>query len=468
MKLRLLILLLLPIACFGRKFYFSASGNNANSSTQAQNPATPWQTLSQLQSFSGSMAAGDSFLFKCDDKFSGTLNITGKNRLYFGSYGLGGKPLFWGNGGAIEFLFQFYNLDSSKFENLRIDDTTISRTDLSVLSKVQRAIYLASGSFYNCVENCNFERVGLGVWLSNTARFDTVKNCTMGYLKMIVNSPIIINDNDDYGANPMLISGSGCVITNNFFYFCIAESFDYGYDGGSVEFFEAGDSMQNNIISYNTFYKNNGVFEFGSDGGTNLPTINNKAYYNKVINCSSLFYYHNSGDFGTILRNQQFYNNIIVQDTASPTDNNLLGSSELIEAVSGVIVFRNNIFYVTNGASIIKSGYGTQMLTHTNNIYFQSGGGGLNFTADATERTGIRDYWVDTSNINALYWDYNINNTSFAYQNGVDVGIFRDFANNIVGDPPSIGAYEFVSAPVPPTPVPTNKLYIRKRFVSKQ
>jgi hypothetical protein len=466
MRFKLIIFLLLPIACFGRKFYFSASGNDSFSSTQAQNPATPWRTLTKLQSFSGSMLAQDSFLFKRGDAFADSITLFNKNNLYFGDYGTGQKPLFWGKGGIVEELFDLFNFDNCKFENLRITDTTIDKFDLQVQANIQKAMVFAQGSFFNCVSNCDFDRLGTAVYFTNTARFDTVRNCEVSYLKMIKNTPVIINPDDDYGGVPVQIGGSGCVITKNFFHHCIALSYDYGYDGGAVEFFDEGDTIQNNIISYNTLHKNNGSFEHGSLQGNNRkPIQNNLIYYNKIINCSSVFYYNNLGQYKSIMRNEQYFNNIIVQDTISPTGNLIIGSMATSEAVNNIVTFKNNIFYITNGASIMRSGFfnGGQ-LVHTNNIYYQSGGGGLNFTADATERTGIKNYWIDTTNTNSLYWDYNINNTSFPYQNGVNVGLGTDFAGNAVGNTPSIGAFEFVN--IPP-PVITDKIFIRKRFKNK-
>jgi hypothetical protein len=415
------------------------------------------------------MLPQDSFLFKRGDAFADSITLFNKNNLYFGDYGTGMKPLFWGKGGTIEIIFEFYNFDNCKFENLRISDTTIDKFDLTVEANIDKAFVFAQGSFFTCVANCEIDRIGTGVYFTNTARFDTVRNCEISYLKMILNTPIIINPDDDYGGVPVQIGGSGCVITKNFFHHCIALSFDYGYDGGAVEFYEEGDTIQDNIISYNTLYKNNGSFEHGSSQGVNRkPIQDNLIYYNKIINCSSVFYYNNFGQYKSIMRNEQYYNNVVVQDTVSPTGNLLMGSMAVAEAVPNIVTFRNNIFYITNGASIMRAlFFNAGQLVHTNNVYYQSGGGVLNFTADVTEATGIKNYWLDTTNANALYWDFRINNTSFPYSNGTDVGLARDFDNVPVNDPPSIGAYEYVAPPVPPTPTPTQKLYIRKRFVNK-
>ena len=75
MKKLLLLLFLLPTIVFGRKFYFSSStGNDSYTSTQAQNQATPWQTLQKLQrlvtSGANIFAPGDTIAFKRGDVFA--------------------------------------------------------------------------------------------------------------------------------------------------------------------------------------------------------------------------------------------------------------------------------------------------------------------------------------------------------------------------------------------------------------
>ena len=85
-----------------RKFYVSQSGNDTYTTTQAQNSTTPWQTLSKVRS---NVANGDSILFAKGSKFSGTMSLSGKSNIYFGVYGTGVDPLFWGTGSTVSTLF---------------------------------------------------------------------------------------------------------------------------------------------------------------------------------------------------------------------------------------------------------------------------------------------------------------------------------------------------------------------------
>jgi hypothetical protein len=438
---------------FARKFYVSNAGSDANSFSAAQSTSTPWATLSKVSSSMSSFTSGDSILFKKGDKFSGSINIQSKTGLYFGSYGSGEKPLFWGTGATISALFRVRTCTSMVFHGLRISDTTISFTDRTVQAKIQKAFVIEASSTNVTVRAIDMERIGYGVYMTRTSPGQTVDSCDVGNLRMIKNTPTSVNPDDDYGGVPVQVSGRNNIITNNYFHDCWSQSFDYGYDGGGIEFFEEGDTIQNNIIAYNTFYDNNGSFEFGSsnDGVVNNPIMNNKIYYNKIINCSSLFYINNNGQYKTAVRNLQFYNNVIVQTVTSRTGNLRLGSMAVNDTTSGIIVLKNNIFQVSNGAAVMRSGQFTGTnLTHTNNIYKLSGGSVLNFTLSGTEISTSAAIWIDAANVNPISWNFNLINTSPAINAGVAIsGLTRDFNNQVVSNPPDIGILEY--AVVTPT-----------------
>lgn len=85
----------------GRTFYFStASGDDLRTSAQAQNSATPWKTLSKLNSFFSSFVAGDTILFKRGEVFSGEIIVnksgTASAPITLGAYGTGDRPIISG------------------------------------------------------------------------------------------------------------------------------------------------------------------------------------------------------------------------------------------------------------------------------------------------------------------------------------------------------------------------------------
>jgi hypothetical protein len=441
-----LLLLIVVLSSQARKFYVSSIGSDSYTSLQAQNESTPWATLSKVQSnLSATITIGDSVLFKRGDKFKGTLFIQNKSKIYFGDYSAGDLPLFWGNGASVSPLIYIVNCTNITFNNIKICDTTISSTDRTVPSKVTIAFQLANNTTGTVIKKCVMDRIGFGIYITASSSGNTIDSCDIGNLRMIRNTPTTINPDDDYGGVPIQISSSNNKFTNNYLHDCWSVSYDYGYDGGGVEFFEEGDTVENNIIAYNTFYDCNGTFEHGSnsDGIANYPIRNNKIYYNKIINCSSLFYINNNGQYKTYVDNLQFYNNIIIQTVASRTGTTRLGSMAMNEARTGIVTFKNNIFQVSNGAAIVRSSqWITGQLIHTNNLYKLSGGSITNFTLDPTEILSQNNIWVNTSPINPLEWDYSLIDDSQAIDAGTNVGLTSDAAGNPLYLAPDMGVFE--------------------------
>jgi len=463
MIIKLLVaILLLPFYSFANTYYVSQNGNN-DSSGLSINKA--WQTLSKVQN---NVVSGDSVLFAKGSKFRGTLELTSKNNIYFGVYGTGTDPLFWGTGSRLPNPGGLVILNSCSniiFYGWNISDTTISFTDRTIQAKIQYVFITYSSSTNIIIRKCTMDRIGYGAYFPPGNNNNIVDSCSIGNLRMIVNTP---GGDDDYGGVPVQFSSRNCIVSNNYFHDCYAVSYDYQYDGGGVEFFEEGDTVKGNKVMYNTFYDCNGTFEFGSSSGQLRPHTDNLIAYNKVINSSSLVYINNNPDAGyeTRVKNLQIYNNIIVQNVASRTGELTMISMYTSDATAGIIDMKNTIFQTTNGADVTRSGQWTGgQLVHKNNIYKLSNGGVTNFTLDATEIATSSVIWVNTTNANPLLWDYNITATSPAINAGIYVGLTRDFNNNVVGNPPSIGVLEYVSNP-PAPPVIFNKFVTRKKFVN--
>src|SRR5690606_24323121 len=77
---RLLLTMALGLICSlssAATYYFSSSsGDDSRNSAQAQNPDTPWKSISKLNSIFKSLKPGDKILFKSGDTFYGTIEIS--------------------------------------------------------------------------------------------------------------------------------------------------------------------------------------------------------------------------------------------------------------------------------------------------------------------------------------------------------------------------------------------------------
>ncbi|MEO6329384.1 MAG: Ig-like domain-containing protein, partial [Ginsengibacter sp.] len=92
------VFILCTITTKATNYYFSAvSGDDSRTATQAKSPATPWKTLSKLNSIFSTLIAGDSVLLKRGETFYGSITA-GKSGtvtapIVIGAYGSGSRPV---------------------------------------------------------------------------------------------------------------------------------------------------------------------------------------------------------------------------------------------------------------------------------------------------------------------------------------------------------------------------------------
>lgn len=422
-------------------YYVDAS---TTATLQNGSQANPWKTLAQVNSNMSLFAAGDFISFKRGGTYAGQLSVsrsgTAGNPITFNAYGTGADPIFSGTGSRITYLVYVNNRSYVTFDGINITDPTLSLTDRTQQSKIERAFYIDGSSNNVVIKNCSISLAGVGVYLVGSN--NTIDNCTIENLRMVVNT----NDGgyDDYGANPVVVSSSNNNITNNRFLSCWANSYDFGYDGGAVEFF--GPNTNNNFVGYNVMSDNNGLVEFGSsNGGT---STGNKFVYNKLINNGSLFYINNSGPFAITVSNLQFYNNVIVETVAQRLFESYLGSMAASSTNAGIVVLKNNVFWLSTGIDVARSGQltGAQMV-HEDNIYKLGTGSVLNFTANTTELTTTSNsIFTNTTSSDPVQWNYLPATTSPAIDFGQNLGLARDFEGNPVPAVPNSGVLESAAA----------------------
>jgi hypothetical protein len=430
---KLLILLLFPSLSFATNYYYANTTSGTNAGTQAN----PFHGLSAVQSNMSLFNAGDSILAKRGDTFSGTLTVSRSgssgNPIVFGAYGTGADPQFIGTGSTISYLFYTNNRSWIVFTNLKITDPTINPADSSEVSKIQRAFTFDGSSNNITIKNCFIELAGVGAyWPSGN---HTMTDCEVTNLRMVVSS-----GSGDYGSNPLVIESSNNTVTRNYFHDCIAQSVEFGYDGGAVEFYAGG--ISGNVVTYNRIENCLVLSEFGSGSG---GTISNTVYaYNRLINNGCTFYVNTSGGFAVSISNIQLYNNTIVEQRQNVVGDTYMIGLQTAVGTAGQIVMKNNIFYLRSGIDVCRSGQFTgSQLTHTNNLYNLGSGSVLNFTLGGTEKSESASIWQSQSDANAINWNYQLLSNSSARGMGTNVGFATDYAGKAVPSTPDAGIYQF-------------------------
>lgn len=430
-KLLTILLLWSQIATFAANQYVDPSFTGTSNGT-ITNPWKAWSSVNQ-----SALNPGDSVLFKRGQKYtSGQITITrsgnSTNPIVFGAYGTGTNPLFWGNGGLLQYLFYMSGRSYIVFDGLTISDTTISPTDRTVQSIIRRGVGMDNSQFIT-VKNCKIDRVGVAIYM--TGNNNTVQGCDIGNLRMVVNT----NDNgdNDYGANPLVISSSYNLITGNYFHDCWAVSFDYGVDGGAIDIY-ADRNVTGNVISYNTLIDCNGVIEIG---GTGFSATNTVLAYNKCINNGSTLYVSNSGNFTTIVDNVYFYNNVIVESEPYRLIEPALFSFKSTQTTPNSLILKNNVIQLYGTIDVCRSQWAGGGLVHENNIYKLGTGSVLNFSINASERTTSGTLWESTLG-RPESWNYTPAAGSLLIDFGLNLGYTTDFIGKAITGLPDAGIIE--------------------------
>lgn len=434
--LYVVVLVFLTMNLFSRNYYANPA---STSSITDGSLANPWKTLDQVNNGTFVLLPGDSVLFRRGQKFSGRLygrvsGTAGKNIVYAG-YGIGDLPEFTNTTTTVIgiSLLQFITIDG-----IRIIDRTMDPNNHTITAKVAYAIEI-DRSPYITIKNCDISLVGIGIDAGDGSNYLTIHGNYFHNLRMVRNT---VGGSDDYGANGIVLGSYSSMISNNKFEDCYASSYDFGQDGGAVEFYNT--NMNENKVMYNTAIKCSGFLEMGSAAAA--FSINTLVAYNKIINCGPIGVFHNvTANNEVKVFNTQYFNNVIINtDRAFVPVGNLFWMGDRTQI--DVINFRNNIIWLTSGFSMANNNLDTAKLVHTNNIYHIIDGT-LGIRLDPTEiRDGLVGLFVDTSSANPANWDYHLKPGSSAINFGVDVGLPRDFEGTLVSDNlPDAGVYEYVT-----------------------
>ncbi len=399
---------------------------------------SPWTTLDQVTLATAQLLPGDTVFFKRSRTYVGKLNIMASGTLsvpiVFTSYGSGDMPEF---DNTLTHIIKMSNRQYIIIDGFKIIDRTVDATNHAVLAHTTYAIVIENSP--NCIiKNCDISLVGIGISVSGNSQGTNIHNNQVHNLRMLKNT---VGGNDDFGATGIVLACSNVSVTRNKFEDCWGASYDYLFEGGTVEFF--GDTVSNNFIAYNTANNNNGFLKIGSI--SNGIADNNIIAYNKVINCGNLAILQDTGLYKTRIKNIQFYNNTIVetiQQLRKPTAVFWMNG----DGASGMAVLKNNIFWLSSGINVATSKFDKGQMIHSNNIYRLSNGV-VGLTIGNTEFFSPLSSIFSSTSGSPVDWDYKPLRNSIAIDFGVPIGLDLDFDSIPILDLPDAGIFEF-DAPI--------------------
>lgn len=417
---------------FAKNYYVNPSSVSTITDGSIENP---FKTIAQVNQIALLLLPGDTVFFKKAERYTGTLMIsrsgTNESPIVFAAYGTGTKPALTN---STTNVIVIRNQQYVVIDGLRIIDNTMDPNRHSITAKISYGIVLDASP--NCqIKNCEITLVGIGISVNNGSNRTTITGNYIYNLRMVRNT---VGGNDDYGANAMVIGSSQNTIIQNRFEDCWASSYDYGYDGGAIEFF--GQQMNENRIMNNTAINCSGFIEVGSN--TQGTSTNTLIAYNKIINNGYSGTFHNSSTFKVNISNMRYFNNVIVETKAQfAYPKKIFWMSDTSSL--NIVEFRNNIVWLQTGISFGNNSKQAGAIIHSNNIYRISNGGNVGVNLDPTELViSSAGLFTDTTG-SVANWDFHLLPESVAIDAGAASGIAYDFEGNPIRGRPDIGIYEF-------------------------
>jgi hypothetical protein len=410
-------LVFLPIisnnATSGPQYYVdSQSGSDSNPGTT---PKLAWKSLEKVQA---TRFTPDSVIYlKRDSIWTGSLLIRDSGQsghpITFTAYGSGQPPILRNPGDATHRTKAVViDADWVVVENFLIQDVFLA------------GVQVLKNSEHNLIHSVEVTQAGFGVILEGQNNLVTGNN--IHDLHMVNNTQ---GGNDDYGAVGVSIENSFNEVSYNRFINCRAPSYDFGFDGGAVEWWSVADGVS---VHHNWATGNAGFLEVGGGSARNAVVA-----YNVTFNNGRFAALHLSGQFGSQVENFRIENNTIVE---TPTDKKgwdvfWFSSSP----ASNTLSLSNNILYINWFATIAN----LPGFTHHHNLFYLGSGTKLNFDL------GEKEIIADPAFVDLAGQNFELRASSPAINAGQTLGHARDFEGNSIpiGPAPDLGAFEYPGNP---------------------
>lgn len=265
------------------------------------------------------------------------------------------------------------------------------------------------------VSHCEIYNTGFGIAIH--CGFNKIFHNNIHDLHIIRNTP---GGNDDYGAVGIEVEHGKNEIAWNYFLNCIDQSYDYGVDGGALEFF--GD-IKGLKVHHNYAENCDGFFEAGAGVMENI-----EIYYNLLVNNGEIGGFHFQGDFAASVKNFLFINNSVFD--LSKDQYEVLWFNG--ENSAGKVQVLNNI--------IVYQGFdrfsGNHSFQHDYNLYYSPSNDPLGISLNQHELQAIPGF------IDPLGNNFQLNFSSPAINAGTSHDYEIDYLAHQITDSPDLGAFE--------------------------
>jgi len=412
----------------------SVDGDDANAGDSRD---APWRTLARLEE--QSLEPGDVVNLKRGSHWNESLMITGSgedgNPLTLQTYGQGPNPIISRTGDSDTW---------AKAVSIYADWVVID--GLAIQDVPEAAVYIGRRSDHNVIRNCEISDAGIGVAVYG--QHNLVTENDIHDLHLVINTP---GGDDDYGAVGAWLFNSNNEVSHNRFLRCSGPSYDYGSDGGAVEFYGA---VNNSFVHHNWAQDCAGFLEVGGSDGEGREAHDTVVAYNVLIdNTRALHFNLGAYQYAADVDNMRFENNTVVESTRWETAINFIQG----ELTGNQLVLRNNVFCgFYRLARVLSHGSDTPStaFVHKHNLY--SG-------IWSQLALGEGEIKADPLFVDLTVGDLRLHPNSPAIDSGLDLGYTLDFDGRSVpaGAVPDMGAYEYgvdptATSTATPTTLPTD------------
>lgn len=405
-----------PVVC--SNYYFDAeSGSDGNVGSRS----SPWKSLGKFRQLNP--APGDSILLKRGSNWT-------KDSIIIRVTGAIGKPVVFSDYGEssksrphIASAGLLIVVDKSKYvviENLELSGARGGCVEM-----------WDSSSAHIVVQGVEAHGCGGGIYATGT---DVVlRDNFLHDGKMVVNTKDVMDD--DYGATGINLGRlDGCDVHGNRLVDLVAPSFDYGVDGGAIEFWK---TTRNCDIHGNFAYRTDGFMEFGGQAGDSVVGV--AIHHNVALETSVLACFHvasSTNPFGVGYENVRVDNNLVVKRKSAPWTFFLIADGAALDRIDRIKV-RNNIFVADSATMLSYQPSGMNPgFEHSYNLFWTPGfdpfKNGLKAGAGEMllEPMFVGEAWNAMNAIDTVVSDFALDSASPAVASGVDLHYATDYFGN--------------------------------------